>query len=119
MHIYHNNGSRKGVFFYSIHLPGLTTSQTHTDKIQLLDEDVIWYSVENGAGLWVLQRMGTSGVEPLASRSLQILNDAQTYAQENGLFFAETSAKTATNVNDIFFEIGLELQVWLVHDITV
>ncbi|KAJ0974490.1 hypothetical protein J5N97_016455 [Dioscorea zingiberensis] len=32
--------------------------------------------------------------------------EAQTYAQENGLFFMETSAKTATNVNEIFYEIA-------------
>ncbi|CAL9182487.1 unnamed protein product [Musa hybrid cultivar] len=28
------------------------------------------------------------------------------YAQENGLFFIETSAKTAENINELFYEIG-------------
>lgn len=38
-----------------------------------------------------------------------MLQEAQAYAQENGLFFLETSAKAATNVNDIFYEIGTHL----------
>ena len=34
------------------------------------------------------------------------MQEAEAYAQENSLFFMETSAKTATNVKDIFYEIG-------------
>lgn len=34
------------------------------------------------------------------------MQEGQTYAQENGLFFMETSAKTAANVNELFHEIG-------------
>ena len=32
--------------------------------------------------------------------------EAQVYAEENGLLIMETSAKTAMNVNDIFLAIG-------------
>uniref|UniRef100_F6HFX6 Ras-related protein RHN1 n=1 Tax=Vitis vinifera TaxID=29760 RepID=F6HFX6_VITVI len=35
--------------------------------------------------------------------------EARVYAEENGLFFTETSAKTAVNVNDTFYEIGITI----------
>ncbi|KAL1829451.1 hypothetical protein ACET3Z_007863 [Daucus carota] len=41
--------------------------------------------------------------------STWIAEATQIYAQENGLFFMETSAKTATNVNGIFYETAKRL----------
>ena len=43
-----------------------------------------------------------------AKRQIEVA-DAQTYAEENGLIFMETSAKTAVNVNDIFMAIARKL----------
>ncbi|MED6167847.1 Complex III subunit 3 [Stylosanthes scabra] len=36
--------------------------------------------------------------------------EGEEYAKENGLSFLETSAKTAQNVNELFYEIGMELK---------
>lgn len=45
-----------------------------------------------------------------ASRSVDY-EEAKQYADENGLLFMETSAKTAVNVNEIFLAIGEYLYV--------
>ncbi|GAV82138.1 Ras domain-containing protein [Cephalotus follicularis] len=37
------------------------------------------------------------------------IEDGEQYAKENGLFFLETSAKTAQNVNELFYEIAKKL----------
>ena len=34
------------------------------------------------------------------------MQEGEQYAKENNLFFLETSAKTAQNVNELFYEIG-------------
>jgi len=36
-----------------------------------------------------------------------LFQEAQAYADENGLLFMETSAKTALNVNETFLAIGM------------
>ena len=73
----------------------------------------------NRAKVWVkeLQRQAAPNIvialagnkaDLAAKRQVEVV-DAQTYAEENGLIFMETSAKTAVNVNDIFMAIAKKL----------
>ncbi|CAG2249259.1 RAB5C [Mytilus edulis] len=45
----------------------------------------------------------------LANKRMVEFDKAQAYAEENGLLFMETSAKTAMNVNEIFLAIAKKL----------
>ncbi|KAK1280044.1 Ras-related protein RABF2b [Acorus gramineus] len=68
---------------------------------------------------WVQELQGqgnTNMITALAGNKSDLLDarkvtteEAQTYAEENNLFFMETSAKSATNVNEIFYEIAKRL----------
>jgi hypothetical protein len=35
-----------------------------------------------------------------------LLQEGEQFSQENGMFFIEASAKTAQNINELFYEIG-------------
>jgi Ras-related protein Rab-5C len=85
---------------------------------------VIVYDITNAdsfnrAKKWVqeLQRQGNPNlVMALAANKADLdskrkveVEDGKSYADENGLFFMETSAKTAQNVNELFYEIARKL----------
>lgn len=50
--------------------------------------------------------------EPLKCHSAVSLNEVMKYANENGLIFMETSAKTALNVQELFITIGMYFIWW-------
>lgn len=85
---------------------------------------IIVYDITNNdsfvrAKKWVqeLQRQGNANLvmalagnkSDLASKRKVESEEAQAYAEENGLFFMETSAKSAQNVNELFYEIARKL----------
>lgn len=45
--------------------------------------------------------------------------EGEQYAKDNGLFFLETSAKTAQNVNELFYEIGNSSLFLIIVSITI
>merc|ERR1712228_194823 len=67
---------------------------------------------------WVkeLQRQGNPNIvialagnkSDLSSKRKVEPEEAESYASDNGIFFMETSAKTATNVNELFVAIGAD-----------
>ncbi|EFJ06652.1 rab family GTPase [Selaginella moellendorffii] len=85
---------------------------------------IIVYDITNAesfarAKKWVqeLQRQGNANLvmalagnkADLAAKRKIETQEGQSYADENGLFFMETSAKTAENVNELFYEIARKL----------
>eukprot|EP00162_Nutomonas_longa_P007987 comp18171_c0_seq2/m.32020 comp18171_c0_seq2/g.32020 ORF comp18171_c0_seq2/g.32020 comp18171_c0_seq2/m.32020 type:complete len:129 (-) comp18171_c0_seq2:117-503(-) len=73
----------------------------------------------NRAKSWVkeLQKQGNANIvialagnkADLAAKRKVEFEEANQYATENGIFFMETSAKTAQNVNDLFVNIARKL----------
>ncbi|KAL5756143.1 hypothetical protein ACOSQ2_020889 [Xanthoceras sorbifolium] len=81
--------------------------------------DITSMETFNRAKKWVqeLQRQGNQNLvmalvanksDLVSSREVQT-EEGEHYAQENGMFYTETSAKTAQNINELFYEIAKRL----------
>ncbi len=57
----------------------------------------------------LFRRSPTGNKADLEAARAVTADEAQAYASEAGLFFLETSAKTAANVNELFTEIARKL----------
>lgn len=56
--------------------------------------DTQWFSVHHYLeckSLWII---------------FEFLQEGEQFSEENGMFFIETSAKTALNINELFYEMG-------------
>jgi len=81
--------------------------------------DITSYDSFDRAKKWVkeLQRQGNPNIViALAGNKVDLANkrkvdieEAQSYSDENGILFMETSAKTAANVNELFVAIAKKL----------
>jgi small GTP-binding protein len=81
--------------------------------------DITSYDSFDRAKKWVkeLQRQGNPNIVialagnkvDLASKRTVEIEESQAYAEENGILFMETSAKTAANVNELFVAIAKKL----------
>lgn len=62
--------------------------------------------------LWNIMWYFLPTIPPSLILSALPSQEAQQYAEENGLVVMETSAKTSTNVSDLFMAIGKSLFLW-------